>query len=158
MAMMVLVYSGVRLSLLYDTPLVGVSSQSKLAKEKLNQLETLIAEKAKKDWSKSIGRLIKNLTSVNQIKEKSVSSQEIQQVVRYKKVTLPEISGIILTSGPLNKSNASVIIKGNIYSENDEVSGFMIKKITENGVSLIKKGRHYFIDAPKAPYSIDQGN
>ena len=157
LALIVLAYSGIKLSLLYDTPLVGVSSESKLAKQKWNQLETLISEQIKKDWSKSIDLLIRAVPQIKQKVENTISSQEFQQVVRYKKETLPEISGIIITSGESIRSDASVIIQGNIYSENDEVSGYMIKKITEKGVAITKNGRNYFIDAPKAPYSIDQG-
>jgi hypothetical protein len=158
MALMALAYSGNKLSLLYDTPLVSASLESKLAKKKWNELEKLVSVKKTIDWSESIGQLIIGFTKPKDIEEKTISSQEIQQVVRYIKEKPPEISGIIITSGSLNKSNASVVIQGNIYTENDVVSGFMIKKITENGVSLTKNGRHYFIDAPKAPYSLDQGN
>lgn len=158
LALMVLAYSGAKLSLLYDTPLIGLSNESKLAKQKWNQLEMRISEQLEKDWSKSIGLFVKSVPIAKQKIEETISSQGIQQVVRYKKETLPVISGIIITSGSLRKSDTSVIIEGNVYSENDKVSGFMIKKITENGVSLTKNGQHYFIDAPKASYSIDKGN
>lgn len=156
LALMVLAYSGARLSLLYDTPLVGVSIESKLAKQKWNQLETLVSENLKKDWSKSIGLLIKSVPTIKQQSTKSDSSQENQPVGRSLKETLPDISGII-TSGSYQASNTFVIIQGNIYSEKDEVSGYMIKKIEEHGVTLSKNGRNYFVDAPKAPFSMDQG-
>ena len=157
LALMVLAYSGAKLSLLYDSPLIGVSIESKLAKQKWNQLEMRISEQVKKDWSKSISRLIKSVPLIKQKADEPDSSQEIQPVVRYNKKTLPEISGIIITSGAFKNSNASVIIDGSIYSEKDEVSGYMIKKITEKGVTVSKNGRNYFIDAPQTPYSIDQG-
>ena len=158
LALMVLGYSGAKLSLLYDMPLVGVSSESKLAKQKWDQLEMFISEQAKKDWGKSIALLLKAVPLIKQNVGKTISSQEFQQVVRYKKETLPEITGIVISSGSFNSSNRFVIIQGNVYSENEKVSGYMIKKITENGVTITKNGRKYFIDAPKAPYSIDQGN
>jgi hypothetical protein len=157
LALMVLAYSGKKLTLLYDIPLVGVSIESKLAKQKWNQLEKLISEQAKKDWSESIGLFIESVPLKKKKVVKSISSQKIQQAVQYNKETLPEISGIIITWDTSQKSNAFVISQGNIYSENDEVSGYMIKKITEKGVTITKNGREYFIDAPKAPYSIDQG-
>ena len=157
-ALMVMAYSGAKLSQLYDTPLIGVSSESKLAKRKWNQLETIITEKAKKDWGKLTGLLIRTLPDIKGHKEKSISSQEIQQVVRYKKQIPPEISGIIIRSDSITKFDASVIIGGKCYSENDEVSGYVIKDINESGVSFSKNGRHFFVDAPKAFYSINQGN
>ncbi len=158
LALLVLAYSGVKFSLLYDTPLIGASLESKLAKRKWNQLETLITEKSKKDWSRFIDMLKRDLPDIKQHEEKTISSQEIQQVARYKKQVLPEISGIILTSDSFANSDAYVIIKGSIYTENDEVSGYMIKEITEKGVSLVKNDRQYFVNAPEASYSIDQGN
>ena len=158
LALMVLGYSGIKLSLLYDTPLVGVSSESKLAKRKWNQLKNLISEKEKKDWSKSVSLLIKDIHQGSKKETKSTSSQEIQQVVRYSKEILPEISGIIVVSGSMKISNTSVIIQGKVYSENDEVSGYMIKKITGDGVSFIKDGHHYYVDAPDTPYSVNKGN
>ena len=158
LALSILAYSGYKLSLLYNTHLVGISAESRQAKQKWNQLENLISEKEKTDWSKSIGLLIKDMPQVEVKEVENTSSQEIQQVVRYKKVILPEISGIVVTSSSIDSSSASVIIQGNVYSENDVVSGYMISKIAENGVSLTKNGRHYFLDAPDAPYSVDKGN
>ena len=157
LALMVLAYSASKLTLLYDSPLVGVSIESKLAKQKWYQLETHISEKVKNDWSKSISVLFKAVPIAKKKVQENNSSQEIQQVDRLNKETLPEISGIFKTSGTSQKTNVFIISQGNIYSENDEVSGYMIKKITEKGVAITKNGRNYFIDAPKAPYSIDQG-
>jgi hypothetical protein len=159
--LLVLWYSGVKLLLLYDTPLFGVSSESKLAKQKWNNLETLQKEKEEKDWAASIGILYKNIpvTETQNNPETIVSPQEIQETVRYEEEeTLPVITGILLPSDLNKKSKASVIINGNIYSENEEVSGYMIKKITREGVSFIKKGRHFFANAPKVLYSVDQGD
>jgi hypothetical protein len=160
-SLMVLWYSGVKLLLLYDTPLFGVSSESKLAKQKWNNLEMIQKEKGNKDWAASIDLLIKNIpvTETQNNPETPVSSQEIQDVVRYEEEeTLPVITGIFIPSDTIEKSKASVIINGNIYSENDEVSGYMIKKITKEGVSFKRRGQHFFVDAPKVPYSVDQGD
>jgi type II secretory pathway component PulC len=160
-SLLVLWYSGVKLLLLYDTPLFGVSSESKLAKQKWNNLETLQKEKGEKDWATSIDLLIKSIpvTETQNNPELPVSSQEIQEAVRYEEMeTLPVITGIIIPSDSLEKSKASVIINGNIYTENDEVSGYMIKKITKEGVSFKRKGKHFFADAPKVLYSVDQGD
>jgi hypothetical protein len=160
-ALVLLWYSGVKLLLIYDTPLVGVSSESRLAKQKWNNLEDLLKEREKRDWSKSIDMLIKEIpvAKPETTPENPVSSQEIQEVVRYEeKESLPVIKGIIIPSDSLEKTKASVIINGNIYSENDEVSGYMIKKITKEGVSFKRGGQHFFADAPKVPYSVDQGD
>lgn len=158
LALLVLGYSGMKLSLLFDTPLIGVSSESRLAKQKWNRLETLVSGKGQKDWGSSSILLIKEHTKPEPGIEKTNPVQEIQQVVRYNRETLPRIGGIILTSDSPGEQMASVIINGDIYSENDEVSGYMIKKITKSGVSLAKNGKHFFIDAPKAPYSVDLGD
>lgn len=159
-ALFLLWYSGVKLLLLYDTPLVGVSSESRLAKQKWNNLEGLIKEREKRDWSKSIDTLIKEIPALKPVNtpEPIISSQEIQEVVRYKEKDIPPvIMGIIISSGTLTKQKASVLINGITYFEKDEVSGYMIEKITKEGVSFKKNGQRFFVYAPKPLYSVDQG-
>ncbi len=159
-ALLLLWYSGVKLLLLYDTPLVGVSSESRLAKQKWNNLEGLIKERSKRDWSKSIGTLIKETPDPKPENptEPIITSQEIQEVVRYEEKDIPPvIMGIIISSGTLTKQKASVLINGIVYSEKDKVSGYMIEKITKEGISFKKNGRRFFVDAPKILYSVDQG-
>ncbi len=160
-ALLLLWYSGVKLLLLYDTPLIGVSSESRLAKQKWNNLEGFIKERSKRDWSKSIDALIKVMPVLKpeNTPGPSISSQENQEVVRYEvKETPPAIMGIIIPSDTLNKQKALVLINGINYSVNDEVSGYMIEKITKEGVSFKKNGRRFFIDAPEILYSVDQGD
>jgi len=159
-ALLLLWYSGVRLLLLYDTPLVGVSSESRLAKQKWNNLDELIKERGERDWSKSIDALIREtpVPKPGNTPEPVIASQEIQEVVRYEKEdTPPVIMGIIISSGTLTKQKASVLINGITYFEKDEVSGYMIEKITKEGVSFKKNGQRFFVNAPKTLYSVDQG-
>jgi PhoPQ-activated pathogenicity-related protein len=66
--------------------------------------------------------------------------------------------GITIPSDTLNKQKALVLINGITYSENDEVSGYLIEKITKEGVSFKKNGQRFFVDAPEILYSVDQGD
>ena len=157
LALLVLGYSGTKLLLLYDTPLFGVSSESKLAKRKWNRLKTVISQKGDIDWSKSINLLVKDISPPEGNLKKSNFVQEKKQVTRYKSKPLNKITGIIITSDPSGDSTASVMINDKIYTVNDEVSGYMIKKITKDGVSLTKDGEHFFLDAPTVPFSVDKG-
>ena len=157
LALLMMGYSGTKLLLLYDTPLFGISSESKLAKIKWNRLKLLISEKEKTDWSKSIYSLIKVPPPIQQNEKKSNSIKETKEDIRYMGKPLQKITGILITSKSINESNASVLIDGKLYSVMDEVSGYMIKKITNDGVSLTKNGKYYFIEAPTVPFSADQG-
>jgi hypothetical protein len=160
-ALLLLWYSGVKLLRIYDTPLVGVSSESRLAKQKWNNLEDLMKEREKRDWSKSIDTLIKEIpvAKPETTPENPVSSQEIEAVDRYEVKDIPPvIMGITIPSDTLNKQKALVLINGITYSENDEVSGYLIEKITKEGVSFKKNGQRFFVDAPEILYSVDQGD
>jgi hypothetical protein len=161
MALLLIWYSGVKLLRLYDTPLIGVSSESRLAKQKWNNLEELIKEREKRDWSKSIDTLIKEIPSPKPeiVPANQVTSQEKDEAVRYEvKDNPPVIMGIIMPSDTLTKQKASVLINGSTYFEKDEVSGYLIEKITKEGVSFKKKGQRFFVNAPEILYSVDQGD
>ena len=157
LALLVLGYSGMNLLQLYDTPLFGVSSESKLAKRKWDRLKVLTSEKGKVEWSRSIDLLIKSSPRPVQKVENTNYTQEKEQIARYKDKPLQKITGIIITTDFTGEQNASVIIEGKRYSVNDEVSGYMIDKVTKDGVSLVKNERHYFLAAPAVPFSVDQG-
>ena len=159
LAVIIVGYSGVNLSLLYDAPLIAASAESKLANEKWNRLETFKSRKKDTDWNKSAALLIReeNIPEQKPVAETSIPVQETEDIVRYEKETLPVISGIIISSDSDGNTEASAIINSNIYTKNREVAGYMITEITESSVILTKNRKRYHLDVPAVPYSVDQG-
>jgi hypothetical protein len=156
-SLILLGYNGFRFMVLYDNPLIGISSESKLARIKWNRLETLIGKEKNRSWGKSIETMIKR-EEENEVKfEEIIPVPNVTAVVEKDTEILPNISGIIKTSDSNGKSSSAVIVDGKIYYENENVAGFTIEEITEKGVSLIKGGKSFFIDAPTSPYSMDRG-
>jgi len=144
--------------LLFDTPLIGVSLESKLAKEKWNRLEALISEDKNKDWSKSIDFLTREVQSFEIKVEETAAVPKAIPVVEDDRKILPEIAGIIETSDSNGKVGAAVIISGKSYYENEKVMGFIIEKITGKGICLSKGGKSLFIEVPRVLYSVDRGD
>ena len=144
--------------LLFDIPLIGVSSESRLAKEKWNRLETLISEEKNSDWSKSIEFLTREFQPFEIKVEETATVPKAMPVVEYDREILPDITGIIETSDSNGKLGASVIIGGKSYYENEKVGEYMIEKITGKGIYLIKRGQSFFIEAPIVPFSVDRGD
>ncbi len=152
-------YSGFNLSQLYEAPLVVASPESKQAKEKWDRLQEINSGINHTEWDKAADLLVKTEDEPPQkiITETKTPDQVTDKPVQYRTETLPVISGIILSSDSSGDSNASVLINNTIYKKNREVTGYMITGITESSITLTKNGRHYKVDAPTVPYSVDQG-
>jgi hypothetical protein len=56
------------------------------------------------------------------------------------------------------KSHIAVIINNRLFYENETISGFVIKEITEKGVYLTKGERSWFVETPMVSYSVDRGD
>jgi hypothetical protein len=159
LALLILGYNALKIIVLFDTPLIGVSLESRLAKEKWNRLETLVSEKKNKDWSKSFEFLTRKVPLVElEVEEEIAPVQEAIPVEEYDREIMPEIAGIIETSGSNGKLGASVIIGDKSYYEKEKIGEYMIEKISENGIYLIKDEESLFIEAPIVPFSVDRGD
>jgi len=161
MALLALILLGYNISKfvsLYDVPLVGASSQSRLASEKWRRLEDLDSAKKENNWAEKIESLTSEITPQEAKVEETapVQKQAIEQ--HYEAEVIPEITGIIKISRADGSSRSAVIIKNKLYYENEMIEGFSIKEITEKGIFLTKGKRSLFVNAPAASFSVDRGN
>jgi hypothetical protein len=158
LALLLLGYNGSRIIALFDTPLIGVSLESRLAKEKWNRLETLVSEKKNKDWSESIEFLTRKVPLLELEVEETAHVPKAIPMEENDSEILPDIVGIIETSDLNGKWGASVIIGDKSYYEKEKVGEYMIEKISGNGIYLIKDEQSLFIEAPRVPFSVDRGD
>jgi hypothetical protein len=162
LAILLLGYNGYKFMSLYGVPLVGESSESRLAMGKWMRLEDFVLNKNNKTWNDNIENLIKETplpeANVEDVHEDVVPIVNTIQEQDYKRDVLPDLAGIIKTLNPDGKSVFAVIVNNKLYYKNETVAGFAIKEITEKGIYLTKGKRSWFIESPKVSYSVDRGN
>jgi hypothetical protein len=151
-------YNGSKLMTLLDSPLIGVSSESKLAREKWHHLEMLASRDKERRLSKPIPSLVQESLSRKFSVEESASGPEVRPG-RGGEIEIPlEVTGIIGISGSNGRSRTAAIIGDRVFYVNETVQGYLIEKIMEKGISLTKDGRSWFVEAPCVPYSVDRGD
>ena len=73
------------------------------------------------------------------------------------KIKLPGLTGITRISDSHGNITSLAVIDGECLGEGERVVGFVLQKISEEGIVLTRGGTSWFIPAPKVPFSLDQG-
>lgn len=71
-------------------------------------------------------------------------------------VSLPRLSGILRTVNCEGREEFSALFEGNVYSHRGRVQGFVLEKISAEGVVLSREGRRWHIPAPEVYFSIQR--
>lgn len=71
-----------------------------------------------------------------------------------KQPNLPTIQGIINTFAPDGRVRRMVLINGQAYLVGQSVDGFLVEKITDKGVYLLRYGKRWFVPLPEVKFSI----
>ena len=169
-AIILLSYNGFRLMTLYDTPIIGASLETRLAGEKWNRLKDRLLNEKKINWEEHIDNLtglgpsveVKVEDNIPPIKDSGEAKDNVPPIKvsgeqENEKVLLPVITGIIKRPGFDGNPFAAVMINNKLFYQNENIEGFVIKEITENGIYLTKGKRSWFVEAPEASYSVDRG-
>jgi len=121
-----------------------------ILKEKLNGLSFIMTEtdKKAKDEKQLLNKLFGAKIGKKDI-EKSVSSKYKKEIIK-----LPVIKGIIKSLDAEGNIRVVILVNGKGFSEGQKINGFLIKKITDNGVYLLKNGKKWFVSLPEVSFSI----
>jgi hypothetical protein len=66
---------------------------------------------------------------------------------------LPILTGLLRVSDLEGNVRSTAVFHGKRYKEKDEVQGFRIEKIAEEGVYLTKWGTNWFVPAPEGEFT-----
>jgi hypothetical protein len=66
---------------------------------------------------------------------------------------LPMLTGILSVSDLEGHVRSTAVFHGKRYNEKDQVQGFRIEKIAEEGVYLTKWGTNWFVPAPEGEFT-----
>jgi hypothetical protein len=157
-ALLILGYNAFRFADLYDSQPVGASYASRSAGEKRMRLEEIFQNKKDINWSQTLKDL-----DIKEIPSQAGKTEEYVPVLKslpeqtQENEVLPMVAGIMKTMNSDGSVKFAGIINNRILYENDTISGFSIKGITEEGVYLTKGQGTWFVEAPGVSYSKDRG-
>ena len=141
-------YNVYMLDQLYQPSVIDVPELTEL-KSKLNSLSFLDSKKRKiSEKSKTLFQ--KMFACLSGLKnKKNAGSIELKE-----HIVLPVIQGMLKSIDSKGRSHRLVMIDGKVYSEKQKVNGFIIEKISDNGIYLTKHEKKWFVKIPDVKFSI----
>ena len=159
-ALLILTYSGVTLVSLLDPALTGYSAKVRMVSRKWHELGGI---KAKTTTVK-----LKGLDLSSAMYKKPPPPPKIEPNIEKTAIEDPEpppapievipprLSGIFERRDVNGEAVFYALIEGRKLAEKDTVSGFVIGKIDQNGVTLVREGRQWFLRRPDVFFSLDK--
>ena len=154
-------FNGFALTSLFSPPLVGRSIETRLASQKWLQLEDKLALVRKGaigdiDFEPIVARFMPNWSEEKKQPPKlEVEPTQFEEEIEIKP---PVLSGIMKISDSHGKVRWFALIEGRRLKENESVRDFTIKKITNEGVEIGRKGETWFLQTPEIYFSLDREN
>ena len=71
------------------------------------------------------------------------------------RVELPVLSGVLTRRTADGEVRRRAILDGRLYAEGDRIGDLTLKTISIRGVTLVRGGRQWLLDAPDTPYSLN---
>ena len=141
---------------IFENPIPEPSREVKTARLKYGQFDLLLENKSgvidEESWQIFRRRFGKRLTDNKRVYP-SKQKKKRDHVV-YEEVNLPVLSGIVTISSDGLETIYLAVLNGKTGSENSEIDGFRVEKITEEKVFIQRKGRQWVLDAPNVKYSV----
>jgi hypothetical protein len=155
-ALLVLGLNGLNLTNLLDQPLLGNSREVKGIRRQwklLEQLSSLAIKEAKAVAEVDLDRVFSRFEPMSVLKvwETDTASEEAKK--KKSGPILPMLTGIMSVSDLEGNVRSTAVFHGERYKEKDEVQGFRIEKIAEEGVYLTKWGTNWFVQAPEGEFT-----
>jgi hypothetical protein len=161
-ALLLVGFNGFKLMSFFNPELPGQSRSVKEAMKKWRQLEdrvpTTIVE-ALDNINLSVAFAEYNKYTPVSHKQKNKVSTPRSGVANEKKINiqLPSLTGILRTTDAHGNTRSIAVINGEYLGEGERVLGFMVQKISEEGIILTRGGVRFSVPAPKVKFSLDQG-
>ena len=155
-ALLILGLNGLNLTNLLDQPLLGNSQEVKGIRRQwrlLEQLSSLAIKEAKAVADTDLNRLFSRFEPLDVVKVWDTDTQEEEVQEESSGPVLPVLTGILTVSDRDGNVRSTVVFDGRRYREKDEVQGFRIEKIAEEGVYLTKWGTNWFVPAPEGEFT-----
>ena len=163
-ALILLGYNGLELTTVLEPSVLGYSSTLKTVKEKWEKLKPKYpsSEDKPRDVTGLDLKLVKFIPGTPQqdnnrltLPEKNlVQAESGKENTEELQIVLPHVSGIVQVTGMSGETRLLAMIEGERLSEDDRIMGFTVKKITSEGVTLIKGGKDWFVKVPQTGFSI----
>jgi hypothetical protein len=155
-ALLILGVNGLNLTNLLDQPLLGNSQEVKGIRRQwrlLEQLSSLAIKEAKAVADVDLDSVFSRFEpfSVLNIWDSDTGQAEVRE--EKSGPILPFLTGIITISDLEGNARSTAVFNGKRYEEKDEVQGFRIEKIAEEGVYLTKWATNWFVPAPEGEFT-----
>jgi hypothetical protein len=154
-SLLMLGHNGLNLADLLDQPLLGYSQEVKGIRRQwklLEQLGALTIREAKAVADVDLDRVFSRFEPVS-----ILTGGDAEPAAKEEKEPsgpiLPTLTGILSVSDLEGHVRWIAVVDGKRYREGDQVQGFTIQKIGEEGVYLTKWGTHWFVLAPEAEFT-----
>jgi hypothetical protein len=155
-ALVVLGVNGLNLTNLLDQPLLGNSREVKGIRRQwtlLEQLSSLAIKEAKAVAEVDLDRVFSRFEPMSALTGWDTGTEAEGVQVEESGPILPMLTGILSVSDLEGNVRSTAVFQGERYKEKDQVQGFHIEKIAEEGVYLTKWGTNWFVPAPEGEFS-----
>ncbi len=160
-ALLLVGFNGFKLMSFFNPELPGQSRSVKEAMKKWRQLEDRVPAtivEALDNINLNVAFAEYNKYTPVSHKQKNKVSTPRSGVANEKKINiqLPSLTGILRTTDAHGNTRSIAVINGEYLCEGERVLGFMVQKISEEGIILTRGGVHFSVPAPKVKFSLDQ--
>lgn len=154
-ALLIAGHNGLNMTNLLDQPLLGYSQEIKGIRRQwslLEQLNSLAITEAKAVADVDLGQVFSRFEPVLTL-DRWDTEPAVEQEEEPSGPILPFLTGILSVSDRQGNVRSIAVIDGRRYREKEEVQGFTIQKIAEEGVYLTKWGTNWFVPAPEGEFT-----
>ena len=155
-ALVILGVNGLNLTNLLDQPLLGNSREVKGIRRQwklLEQLSSLAIKEARAVADVDLDRVFSKFEPVSVLNLWDPDSKPEAGEEEESGPILPVLTGILTVSDLEGTVRSTAVFSGKRYREADQVQGFRIEKIAEEGVYLTKWGTNWFVPAPEGEFT-----
>jgi len=157
-ALVVMGVNGLNMTNLLDQPLLGNSREVKGIRRQwklLEQLSSLAIKEAKAVAEVDLDRVFSKFEPLSVLKvwDTDTGTEAGQEQVEESGPVLPMLTGIVSISDLEGNVRSTAVFHGKRYKEKEQVKGFRIEKIAEEGVYLTKWGTNWFVPAPEGEFT-----
>ena len=155
-ALIILGVNGLNMADLLDQPLLGNSREVKGIRRQwklLEQLSSLAIKEAKAVAEVDLDRVFARFEPLSVLNVWDTGTEAEEAQAEESGPILPVLTGLLSVSDLKGNVRSTAVFYGRRYKERDEIQGFRIEKIAEEGVYLTKWGTNWFVPAPEGEFT-----